>query len=116
MDERISERTVLGRTVACQIAGVASTVQMYDLSMDGCMVEAPKTLCEGNELSVQLLDHFDAVGTVIWIEQGRAGVLFNERIQPAIVQYLGFPLPGRLSLSALDKPLAQDRQGGLTKS
>ena len=94
MTSRASERFVTDREVSCRFAGRKAIVLMYDLSVDGCMIDAADLeVTAGDPIVLDLLDERSTSGEIVWEKAGCAGVRFTEPLHPVIVQYLGFRQP-----------------------
>jgi hypothetical protein len=91
MDERNFERVQVDKVVACSTARGAQQVLLYNLSVDGCMIECEGApLAKGEEVTLSLTDLGRARGRVVWQAGVNAGVQFSHRIHDAAVQHLGF--------------------------
>lgn len=99
MDERTCEGSATDRLFVFHFDDKTELTPMYDLSIDGCMIEAPESLRERACVVVELLDNVDGHGKVICLRAGHARVLFDKQIHPVIVQYLGFHQPAEIIIS-----------------
>lgn len=113
MDERSAERLVTDREVTCFFRGIPTKAFMYDLSVDGCMVDGlGASIAEGDVLSLKFEEEIGAKGQVVWQRNGCAGIHFFESVHPVIVQYLGFRRPAE----AFETKLPRDRFGRLLEA
>jgi hypothetical protein len=98
MERRAVERTKAEIAVSCRIRDRIEQTLTYDISSDGCMLEASNGFCEaGDEIELR----FSAAtlrGRVVWVKHRNAGVQFDSRA-PAekVAQILA---GGRVSLAA----------------
>ena len=75
--------------VAAQIQGQWLHLFVYDLSMDGCMLQtADPEVFEGQTIILQFDDHCTTVGIVLWKKNITAGMQFESRLEPAVVNRL----------------------------
>jgi hypothetical protein len=75
--------------VPAQADGEAVTLFVYDLSMDGCMIQiAGIELREGQIIVLEFDAHCTATGTVQWRKNLTAGLQFETRLKPAVVARL----------------------------
>lgn len=110
MKSRASERVVADREVTCRFGGRKSIVLMYDLSVDGCMIDATDLeVTAGDPILLDLLDERSTSGEVVWQKAGCAGIRFAEPLHPVLVQYLGFRQPAE----PFQAKLPRDRFGRL---
>ena len=86
---------------------------MYDLSVDGCMIEALEgSFAEGDVLSIEFEQEIGAEGEVVWQRENCMGIRFFKRLHPVIVQYLGFVEAGAC-FGSFDKKPPRDKSGRL---
>lgn len=106
MDERSNERVVTDLTIPATILGLGSEVHIYNLSIDGCMVEATSVALQTDHiLSLTFLDQITIQGRVIWRYGQYAGVRFLGELHPAVVEHLGF----KPSLVSVERLVPRDR-------
>lgn len=90
MERRKFDRVVVGIDIEISIRGLLEPVHLYDLSMDGCMIETSGAPNEaGDPVSIDL-NGFTVEGAVIWSKGPCAGVQFASRLDEAVVAELGF--------------------------
>jgi len=89
IERRHFARSAFMADVLAQVDGKAVTLFVYDLSMDGCMIQT--TGHEVREGQVVVLE-FDALctaaGTILWRRNLTAGLQFETRLKPAAVARL----------------------------
>lgn len=91
MDERNYDRFVVDKEIECFFGERRDFVLLYDLSVGGCMIEAPKSgIKGGTSIHLKLNDFIEAYGRVVWEKDGCAGVSFGHALHEAAVKLLGF--------------------------
>jgi hypothetical protein len=92
MEERSTERVLVDLVVEASSLGKPLRVFMYDLSMDGCMIEACLDGLPRPETPINVyIPHANVTrGTLVWADGHIGGVRFNERMHEAVVLHLGF--------------------------
>jgi hypothetical protein len=92
MDERNAPRQVVDLKVSGTFRGEPCCVSLYDLSMDGCMVDTGGRLALRAGDTMQLdLPHAGATeATFLWTQGKVAGAKFSKRLHQAVVTQLGF--------------------------
>ena len=101
IDRRHFPRSVFMADVLAQADGEAATLFVYDLSMDGCMIQtAGLEVREGQVIVLTFDPDCTAVGTVLWRKNLTAGIQFEARLKPAAV--------ARLVDAAADSPYADE--------
>jgi len=92
VDERIAKREVVDLEVAVTFKGKLCRALLYDLSMDGCMVDAGDSfiLCGGEMIQFDLPHVGTIEGTVIWTKGQFGGAKFTHRLPRSLVSQLGF--------------------------
>lgn len=91
MDERNHDRFVVDRVIECFFGERRDLVLLYDLSVAGCMIEAPKSGIKGGaNIHLKLNDFIEVYGRVVWEKDGCAGVSFGHALHEAAVKFLGF--------------------------
>lgn len=64
-------------------------IEVLDLSLAGCMIHTNGwALREDQRVSVTLADLASLHGKVLWIENGRAGILFDHLLNEAVYEHL----------------------------
>lgn len=87
--------------VPAYIDGRSVSLFVYDLSMDGCMIQAKSLkVREGQVIVLGFDERCTAVGTVLWRRNLTAGVRFETRLEPEAV--------ARLLEAAAESPYAQE--------
>lgn len=77
LDQRGEERSNPGSQTAVLIHGASRhVVRLLNLSASGAMIHFGGQLVEGDEVSLQLLDHAAVTGQVRWIRDSRIGISF----------------------------------------
>jgi hypothetical protein len=98
MDDRCNKRVVVDLELDARVGSQVTRVLVYDLSVDGCMIEAKAGPLPGKGGAIELpLPHAGVTeGTLAWAQGRYGGVLFADRLHAAVVDYLGFrPTPDR---------------------
>ena len=98
MDQRASERYVVDLELKGTLEARKLRACVYDLSMDGCMIEAEGTPLPERGQSLQLIfpQGIKVAGTLAWASNRNAGVQFSQRLNAAVVADLAFkPDPQR---------------------
>lgn len=92
MDERASNRVVVDLELDANVAGQSVRVLVYDLSMDGCMIDTGGEQLPDRNAAVDLSFPHDLLitGTLAWAHGGVGGIKFKERLHQAVVEHLGF--------------------------
>jgi hypothetical protein len=81
LDERSEPRLADGSmTVVLGLRGANHVVRLVDLSSSGAMVRFAGDAVDGEEVTVQLLDHGPVAGQVRWSRDGRIGIHFKTPI------------------------------------
>jgi hypothetical protein len=106
VDQRASERFVVDLTAEGTLAGRSVRVCVYDLSMDGCMVEAqaPPLPEQGQAIELTFPDGFNVSGKLAWTMGKNAGVQFASRLNETEV--------ARRALRPKDLPVGMADQFG----
>lgn len=82
LDERAEERTTpASQTAVLNHRGRNHVVRLVNLSSLGAMVAYNGELTDGDEVTLQLLDHGSVAGQVRWISEGRAGIHFTAPLE-----------------------------------
>ena len=75
--------------VLAQVRGEQLRLFVYDMSMDGCMLQtANLEVFEGQTIILQFDDRCTAIGMVLWKRNITAGVKFERRLEPEVVDRL----------------------------
>lgn len=98
MDDRGNKRVVVDLELDARVDSLVTRVLVYDLSIDGCMIEARTGQLPPTGGAIELpLPHVGlTTGTLAWAQGRYGGVLFTNRLHEAVVYDLGFkPTPDR---------------------
>ena len=108
MDKRATTRAPAEGLVLVTIRGRERRVALRNLSAGGCLIEITDADClEGDEIVISLIDRVEVCGRLTWKGSGLAGVEFEERIHPVLVDHLKVKPPHARS----DGWIPQDRFG-----
>ena len=87
LDERAEERMPLGsQTAMLDYQGRRHVVRLVNLSPSGAMVVFHGALCDGDQVTLHLLDHGPVTGQVRWSHDGRLGINFSEPLDSMLDQ------------------------------
>lgn len=86
--ERVSQRVNASSSIQCTFKGKRVDANLYNLSLDGCMLDVPD-LCldSGDLLTVNFMDELSQNGEVIWSRAGNIGLQFDEPLHVAVVRH-----------------------------
>ena len=92
MDERRAKRVVVDLKLDAQVEGAIVRVHVYDLSMDGCSIEAESTdfPSSGASITLKFSNDVGVEGTLEWVRRRNGGVRFKEPLLGSLVHELGF--------------------------
>jgi len=94
MDERNWDRHLVEKEVPCTMAGMRSSVFLYDLSAGGCMIElADSRSALGASIAIDLHEPEMTHGEVVWQSGRCVGVRFGVPLHEAVVRHVGFTPP-----------------------
>ena len=65
--------------------GMVVDVRVVDLSYDGCQIDAPGVLFEGDKVQLSVGGRGMIEATIRWCKNGRAGLKFEDQAQPDTV-------------------------------
>ena len=82
LPERAQRRAVEFRAHLEISGGVVLDVRVLDLSYDGCQVESPKILFEGDAVQLSVQGRGVIHAAVRWCKGGRAGLKFADEVRP----------------------------------
>jgi hypothetical protein len=90
MEERRQfPRSAFMADVFAQVLGRRLRLFVYDLSMDGCMVQtADLEVIEGQTIILEFDESCTTIGKVLWKRNITAGMKFESRLEPAVVNRL----------------------------
>ncbi len=78
LDERADQRaSPVSQTAMLDHDGRRHVVRLIDLSPSGAMIAFQGKLAEGDQVTLQLLDHGPVTGQVRWSREGRVGINFS---------------------------------------
>src|SRR5688572_9358296 len=81
LERRAAERLKIQAVVDLSVGERSARATAYDLSTDGCMLEAQKDLLEaGSDVALTFPNGFSASGKVVWTKHRNAGVQFAQRM------------------------------------
>lgn len=108
-DRRHFPRSAFMADVAARLDGQSLSLFVYDLSMDGCMIQTANVeVHEGQAVVLEFDADCKAIGTVLWRKNLSAGVQFEARLHRDAV--------ARLVNAAADGPYAKDAFPRLDRS
>lgn len=115
MDERTAKREVVDPEVALTVNGKACRARLYDLSMDGCMIDIAGSFAAhaGDAIGLDLPDAGAIQGTLIWTRGPFGGAKFTPRLHQQLVTRLGFhprPQPASPFRDQFGRRLTHPRQ------
>ena len=85
LDQRAEQRDASEiQTAVLNHRGSRHVVRVANLSLSGAMIAFTGDLAEGDEVSLQLLDHGAVAAQVRWIRDGRVGVSFDGSVAPPL--------------------------------
>ena len=91
MKARAFERATVDKRVYCTFEGQRVPALLYDLSVDGCMIDVPDLYLEtGDSLTLELSKGNTQEGQVVWERGGAVGLRFSTCLRPSIVVELGY--------------------------
>ena len=88
MDEGVSERAIIHRLIVCHLEGNIELAPIYELSIDGCKIETPAKIQQGDSIAIAIPNNIKRGDKVIWFKARHAGILFNERTRSVKVSFL----------------------------
>jgi PilZ domain len=87
-------------TVRCKAqSGSQAELAVLDISAGGCMVESAGFTADPGERVLSTLSGIGVQsGRLVWMEEGRAGIAFDQPLHTAVYDYFCAWLDGRLAL------------------
>ena len=82
LPERAERRPVVFHAQLGIGGGLLLDVRVLDLSYDGCQIDVPKALFEGDAVQLSVEGRGEIHATVRWCKDGRAGLKFADEAQP----------------------------------
>jgi len=87
LERRVAERFRIEAAVEFSVFDRSETAIAYDLSTDGCMLEASNGVVEaGDAVALTFPNGISAEGTIIWTKHRNAGVQFASGMSPVAVE------------------------------
>lgn len=84
--ERTRDSLFMGAKVTVGQSPIAVSTVIRNLSAGGVMIDAPTTLKKNDVVISHLRNIGDVRGTVAWVHNGRAGIMFDQPIDPEEVR------------------------------
>lgn len=82
LDQREEERADgASQSAVLNHRGARHVVRLVNVSSRGAMLAYQGDLAEGDEVSLQLLDHGPVAGQVLWTRDGRVGIAFSSPLE-----------------------------------
>lgn len=115
MDERGNKRVVVDLELDARVGSRVTRVLVYDLSIDGCMIESRAGQLPGAGGAVELPspDAGVTAGTLAWAQGRCGGVLFTNRLHESLVDRIGFKPaaePGHVLRDGFGRPVRGRRK------
>ncbi|CAN5261800.1 hypothetical protein BH09PSE3_BH09PSE3_05770 [soil metagenome] len=110
--KRQAQRDSLFLSATIKVQGLATpiTVRVRNLSNGGMMIDGNARLVPGQSVETDLRGIGPVSGIVAWVEAGRAGVAFDDMVDPKLARYQ----VGTAQDPAITKaPVIYDRRPGL---
>ena len=80
-------------TATLELSGTAVQVKLRNLSEEGALIEGKGLPVEGSEVLFKRLE-LSVPGRIAWVTAGRAGVTFNEKLEPEqMLHHIPMPKP-----------------------
>lgn len=77
--------------IECKIGRKRGTVNLYNLSSGGCMIETKSRLAkEGETIEVMLADNVSIPGKIVWRIDNNAGIKFDVPLHKTVVEKFGY--------------------------
>jgi hypothetical protein len=86
--KRKAERDSLFLSATLKVTGIASpmTVRVRNLSNGGMMIDGNAMLVPGQAVQTELRGIGAITGVIAWVEAGRAGVAFDDMVDPKLAR------------------------------
>lgn len=102
VERRAAERLRIEAAVEFSVRGRTEPAIAYDLSIDGCMIEASNGIVEaGDTVALAFPNGISAEGNIVWTRHRNAGVQFTPGMPLAAVERIATdcapPGPGHIS-------------------
>lgn len=86
---RISDRRQMNILVDGRVRSRQVRVDLFDLSQEGCKIKGRRGfVTEGETLMLKIEGFKTPLGTVMWVEDEFAGVAFEGRLHPAVLDHI----------------------------
>ena len=112
MERRAVQRTRAAALVECRVRGRSELAETYDISTDGCMLQASNGFCDaGDEIELAVGGAL-LRGTVVWVKHRNAGVQFAGRVSADTLAAIvaADEQPRSLALASTAQPTARRMQ------
>lgn len=80
--EQMRDSLSMGAKISIGTSPVAVSTVIRNLSPGGAMIDSPIGLKKGDRVITHLRNLGEVPGNVAWVHEGRAGVMFDFRIDP----------------------------------
>ncbi|WP_293883792.1 PilZ domain-containing protein [Sphingomonas sp.] len=91
VERQARDSLFLSATLRVEGQATPITVRVRNLSNGGMMVDSNAILSPGQTVRTDLRGIGPVTGTVAWVEAGRAGVAFDDMVDPKMARYQGNP-------------------------
>jgi hypothetical protein len=110
--QRQAERDSLFLRATLYVEGIAAPidVRVRNLSNGGMMVDGNSLMMPGQAVQTELRGIGPVTGTIAWVEAGRAGVAFEDMVDPKMARSQINAVPEATIMKA---PKSSDRRPGL---
>jgi hypothetical protein len=110
--QRQAERDSLFLRATLQVQGIAApiNVRVRNLSNGGMMVDGNSLMMPGQSVQTELRGIGPVTGIIAWVEAGRAGVAFDDIVDPKMARSQVNAAPEATIMKA---PKTNDRRPGL---
>ena len=80
-------------TATLELSGAAVQVKLRNLSAEGALIEGKNLPVEGSKVLFKRLE-LSVAGRIAWVTAGRAGVTFDEKLEPEqMLHHIPMPKP-----------------------
>jgi hypothetical protein len=110
--QRQAERDSLFLRATLQVQGIAGpiNVRVRNLSNGGMMIDGNSLMMPGQLVQTELRGIGPVTGVIAWVEAGRAGVAFDDMVDPKMARSQVTAVPEAAIMKA---PKTNDRRPGL---
>jgi hypothetical protein len=89
LERRSFPRSAFMADVSARVCGKRLLLYVYDLSMDGCMIQTSSVEpAEGQRVALNFSKQCTAIGTVLWRKNRNLGLKFESRLASDTVELL----------------------------